>query len=309
MAYCKATRAALAALAAGTAILAPASCASGPKNVSVERKNEAAEYSKVADQHFALGNYSTALDFYAQSLDANLSVDNVEGAIKVRSSIGRVYLAVGKLDEAEREFGDALEDALALGDGPLLALCKSNLGDLRYLRGDIDAAGALYAEAEPLAQGDDAILAIVVHNRGFVALRKGDLVAAEAFLLQAAKLNEKGLRWNELGSNRFVLASVYAAKGDLAGAIGWARKALEADKLAEYPAGIGKDLEALAGYLIKAGEKAEAFDLYRRAFGLWLSIGKDDDAVRCLRVLADLAAELGKEGYLKRYQAILNQLG
>ncbi|HPB65018.1 MAG TPA: tetratricopeptide repeat protein [Spirochaetales bacterium] len=286
------------------------SCSSAPKRQTavVERKNEAAEYAALADGFLASGQYSSALQYYGEALDASLSVDDVAGAVKSRGSLGRAYLAIGGLDDAAREFGDALEDARALGEPALVALCLSNLGELRYASGDWDAADALFAEAEALAAGDEAIAAVVAHNRGVVAMARADYAAAEAYVLRSAAANEKARRWSELGSNRYALASIANARGDLPGALAWAAKALEADKRAENSPGIGADLEALARLQLKSGNGAAAFDYYRRAFGLWLSLGRADDAERCLAALSGLASSLGKDGYAARYEALLARL-
>lgn len=296
--------AALAIAAAGSA------CSSAPKRPSevVAVKNEAADYSRLADGFLAAGQYASALQYYGEALTSNLSVDNIEGSIIARSSLGRVYLALRQYNDAERELGDALEDARAFGKPALIALCLSNLGELRYAGNDKAAADSLFTEAETLAVSNEAVVALVAHNRGVVAMSRGDYAAAEAFLAKSAALNERARRLSELASDRYVLASVAHAKGDLPGAIAWAGKALAADKAAENAPGIGADLEALAQLHRKAGHDDIAFDLYRRAFGVWLSLNRESDGERCLVALADLAASLGKESYLARYQALLDKV-
>jgi tetratricopeptide (TPR) repeat protein len=271
-------------------------------------KNDAAEYSKLGDGFVAAGQFASALQYYGEALDANLSVDNVEGAIMSRGSLGRVYLAMGNTGDAGRELGDALEDARAFGRPALVALCLSNLGELRYAGGDAVAADALFAEAEPLAAGDEAVAAVIAHNRGIAAMASGDLDAAQAHILKAASANEKARRWIELGSNRYALASIANARGDLPAAVDWARKALASDKTAEHSAGIAADLEALAKLMRKSGDNAAAFDLYRRSFGVWLSLNRAKEAERCLVALGELAGKLGKEQYAVRYAALLEKI-
>jgi tetratricopeptide (TPR) repeat protein len=286
------------------------SCSSMPKGSRdvVIKKNEAADYAKLADGFYFAGQYLSALQFYGEALDGNLSVDNVEGAIMARSSLGRVYLTMGTLDDASREFGDALEDARVYGKSSLLALCLSNLGELRFAQGRIDEAEELFEAAGPLAADDNATAALVAHNRGMVAKAKGNLEAAEALILQAAAANEKADRWAELGSNRYVLASIANARGDLPGAIALAGMALEADKAAENVPGIGADLQALARLRRRNGEPVLAFDLYRRAFGVWVSFDRVDEARACLEALGELAVELGKDEYAMRYAELLGRL-
>lgn len=287
-----------------------ASCSSTPKRSRdvVLKKNEAANYSKLADGFLFAGQYSSALQFYGEALDGNLSVDHVEGAVMARSSLGRVYLTMGRLDDAAREFGDALEDARAYGKSSLLALCMSNLGELRFAQDRIDEAEDLFSAAEPLAAGDNATAALVAHNRGMVAKARGDLDGAEVLILKAAAANEKAARWAELGSNRYVLASIANARGDLAGAIALAEKALAADKAAENIPGIGADLQALGRLRRRNGEPELAFDLYRRAFGVWVGFNRVDEARGCLEALGELARELGKDEYALRYAELLGRL-
>lgn len=292
------------------AIALASGCSSMPKRPAevVAIKNEAAEYSRLADGFLAAGQYASALQYYGEALASNLSVDNIEGSIVARSSLGRVYLALRQFNDAERELGDALEDARAFGKSTLIALCLSNLGELRYAGSDRESADTLFAEAEALAVGNEAVVALVAHNRGVVAMARGDYAAAETFLGKSASLNERARRQRELASDRYALASVANARGDLAGALSWAGKALASDKAAENAPGIGADLEALAQLNHKAGHDELAFDLYRRAFGVWLSLNREPDGERCLAALFELATSLGKESYISRYQALLDKV-
>lgn len=283
-----------------------ASCSSAPKRPPEElaRKNEAAQYAKLADDFYFKGQYLQALSFYGEALDAHLSVDNVEGAVLSRNSLGRAFLALGRLSDAEREFADALRDARAFGKPTLVAQSLSNLGELLYARGEREAAGAAFGEAEPLVAASNPLAAVIAHNRGVLALAMGEFDQAQAYLSRAEVANERAKRWAALGTNRYVLASLANARGDAAGALNWAKKALEADKRGENSLGIGADLEALAQLSRKAGEAEAALDYYRRALGLWVSLGRDADALRCAKALAELAEGLGEEALARRYAAM-----
>lgn len=290
--------------------LALASCSSAPKRQAaiLVVKNDAAEFSRLADGFLSSGQLSSALQYYGEALKANLSVDNVEGAIAARGALGKTYLVLGSLPDAERELGDALTDARAFNKGSLVALCLSNLGELRYASGDIDVADSLFLEAQELAASDGDVAALVSHNRGVVAMARGEYAIAEVLFLKAAAANEKAQRWVELGSNRYSLASLANSSGDVDKAIDWAGKALEADKRAENAPGIGADLEALAKLQRKVKNDEVAFDFYRRAFGLWLSLDREPEAERCLIALQELATSLGKASYASRYEELLSRL-
>ncbi len=287
--------------------LAALACSSAPKKAvdTVALKNEAADYAKLADDFFFKGQYLSALQFYGEALELNLSVDNVEGVIVARNALGRTHLALGRLDDAEREFGDALRDGRPFGKPALIAQSLSNLGELYYTRGRLEEAESYLIEAERLAPTNDAVWAVVAHNRGVVAVARGDLKGAAGYLVKAEQANERAKRWSVLGTNRYVLASVAYAQGSLEEALNWAGQALAADKTAENSLGIGADLEALGRLSRRAGEAEKAFEYYRRSFGLWLALGKDRDAERVLRELRDLAVELGEEDYAGRYGRML----
>jgi hypothetical protein len=84
--------------------------------------------------------------------------------------------------------------------------------------------------------------------------------------------------------------------------------ALTADKAAENVPGIGADLQALARLQHRNGEPEQAFDLYRRAFGVWVGFDRIDEARSCLEALSELALELGKDEYVTRYAELLGRL-
>lgn len=287
--------------------LTAGSCSSAPKKAvdTVALKNEAADYAKLADDFFFKGQYLSALQFYGEALELNLSVDNVEGVIVARNALGRTHLALGRLDDAEREFTDALRDGRPFGKPALIAQSLSNLGELYYTRSRLEEAESYLLEAERLAPTNDAVWAVVAHNRGVVSVARGDLAGATGHLLKAEQANERAKRWSVLGTNRYVLASVAYAQGLIDEALRWAEQALAADKTAENSLGIGADLEALGRLSRRAGEAEKAFEYYRRSFGLWLALGKDRDAERVLRELRDLAVELGEEDYAGRYGKML----
>jgi tetratricopeptide (TPR) repeat protein len=282
-------------------------CSSAPKKAvdTVALKNEAADYAKLADDFFFKGQYLSALQFYGEALDLNLSVDNIEGVIVARNALGRTLLVLGRLDDAEREFTDALRDGRPFGKPALIAQSLSNLGELYYTRSKLEEAETFLLEAERLAPTNDAVWAVVAHNRGVVAVARGDLSGARAYLLKAEQANERAKRWSVLGTNRYVLASVAHAQGSLEEALRWAEQALAADKAAENSLGIGADLEALGRLSRRAGRPEQAFEYFRRSFGLWLALGKDRDAERVLRELRELALELGEEDYALRYGRML----
>ncbi len=286
------------------------SCSSAPKVPTEvnDRKNEAAGYMKLADGFLGKGQYASALQYYNEALETNLMVDNVEGAISSRSSLGRVYLMMKSYEDAEREIRDSLQDARALGNDPLIALCLSNFGELQYARGNAAEAEKSFVEAESKAGDRDQLKAVILHNRAVAAVSRNEPELAVTLLTTAMQANEKAKRWSEYAANSYVMASIKNKAGDTAGALGWAEKALEADKKAENSFGIAADLEALGKLNRKLSKNAEALAYFRRAFNLTLLINDAAAVERILVNMVELSTLLEMPDYAKRYTALLEQL-
>lgn len=287
------------------------SCSTMPKNSKavVSIKNNAAEYSGMADSFLFEGKYSFALQYYGEALNSALSVDDTGAAIKARNSLGRVFLEIKQLADAEREFSDALIDARNSGDQVLIALSLSNLGELNYAQGDYQKAESLFIESESIITskptsskpGASEVASLVFHNRGVTAMAMDRLDEAEAFFAKAIAGNEKNMRWSELGSNCYSMASLCNKRGALATAIVWAEKALAADKMSENSVGIGADLDALSRLYERNGNLEKSFDYRRRSFGVWLSINREKEAKASLEALVRLASSLSYDKLASRY--------
>ncbi len=297
-------------LAQGTMLVLSVSCSSAPK-VPTEtnaRKNEAAGYTKLADGFLGKGQYASALQYYNEALETNLIVDNIDGVISSRSSLGRVYLMMKAYEDAEREILDALQDARSFGNDNLVALCLSNLGEFQYAKGLSAEAEKSFVEAEGKSSGVDRLKSVILHNRAISAISRNELELASSLLNTAMQSNQRAKRWSEYAANCYVLASVKNKTGDTAGALAWAEKALEADKKAENSLGIAADLEALAKLSVKLAKKAEAFDYFRRAFNLAMLLNDAPAVERILASLIEISTQLEKPGYAARYAQMLSRL-
>lgn len=289
------------------AVLAAAAlsaCSTAPKPVAevVARKNQAAEYSKLGDGFLAKRDYASALRFYEESLRENRAVDNTEGVVISLNSVGRVYLAAGRRDDAEAAFREALDYAGPLRDPSFRALCLANLGEALYARGESAAAMDAFQEAVPLAARDERTLAVLLHDRAVVYRDRGEWESAEADLRRAAGINQRLKRLAEYGANLFLLGNIAHKRGNSQAAVDLLRQALEADRKAENSAGIAADLEALAALSRGLGSREDAFHYYRRAFDVFVTLDSAAAALSCAEALAVLAAELERPEDVRRYR-------
>ncbi|MDA8426218.1 MAG: tetratricopeptide repeat protein, partial [Treponema sp.] len=303
-----------AALAAALAIAAAAgglaSCSSAPKapDAVYDTRNKAADYAKLGDGFMATAQYELAEKYYREALQADSSVDNLEGVSKSHTSLARAYLAAGKSDEARSQFASALDYGRMAGSGPASSLATSGLGEVAYREGDKEGALKLFEGAVSLAGADGSSLAVALHDEGVVKAALGRKPEAMADLERAASINLGLKRWIELAANRYVMASLLASGNRLEEASAMALSALDADKRAENGRGIAGDLAALASLATRMDRKAEAWDYWRRCFDSALANGEPAEVRTALTALVALADGLGKTAEKERYAALLAKL-
>lgn len=295
---------------AAAALETLASCSTAPKPVAevVARKNQAAEYSKLGDGFLAKRDYASALRFYEESLRENRAVDYEEGVVISMNSIGRVYLAAGRMDDAEATFREALDYAGPLKNTSLRALSLANLGETLYAQGNPETAMEAFQEALPLSSRDERTLAVILHDRAVVYRDQGEWDTAEADLRRAAGINQRLKRLSEYGANLFLLGNIAHKRGNAQAAQDLLRQALEADRKAENSAGIAADLEALAVLSRGQGAPEDAFRYYRRAFDVFVTLDAAAEALRCAEALAVLASELERPGDVSKFREYADRI-
>lgn len=299
-------------VAAATALLALAACSSAPKPTdgATDVKNRAAEAAQFGNSYYRQGRYDLALQFFTQALNENLSVDNEPGVVQSYNSIGRVYLAVGMVDEAEAAFLEASPIAGRLG-GEALFVTSNNLGELYLRRGD--AAGAL-ATFERVLGGSlagmpPAQVGLLYHNLGSAYKATGDLPRAMEWLKKALAINLEQKLYEEAAADYYMIASVHSKQGDLEAAARNAGLALEYDKRIENALGVVKDLAALGLIAGKAGDHAAAYDYFRRSHLAATALSSRADIRAALEGLIASGEALGRTAEVAGHRKALADLG
>lgn len=101
----------------------------------------------------ARGDHDKALAYADECLALTEQSDSKKNIVKARRLRGQVFLAQGKLPEAERELATALEIAQQIGNPPQLWKTHAALGDLRQAQGRADDARQTYRDALAVIEG------------------------------------------------------------------------------------------------------------------------------------------------------------
>jgi tetratricopeptide (TPR) repeat protein len=295
------------------ALLASCSTAPRPSEMVIATRNKAAEAAQIGNSWFHQGRYDLALRYFTEALQYNASIDNRDGVIRSTNSIGRVDMALGDMDEAERLFARAAAQAAGASQ-ELVVLSRTNAGELLLARGRPEEALAVFEELLALPAGGagamtDEQRAILLHDRGSARRDRGDYEAARQDLSRSLSLNIAAKRSEAAAADYYMLASVDARQDDLQSAAANLQLALALDKKVENSPGIAKDLYALGVVSRRRGDPAAALDYFDRAYAVSTTLSIRADMRKALAGLIESSEALGRTAEAAEYRAALDALG
>ncbi len=146
-------------------------------------------------ENYYTGDYNDAAHlFEAAALDAHRKYRTAD----THAALGRACTALGKFDEAETHYRDALAlKRQSLGKHhPFNASTLNDLADLLYLLERTDESASLYREALEILERDQFNLEVARSLNGLALISHdaGDEVAAEEMLKRALSIHDKGQR-------------------------------------------------------------------------------------------------------------------
>lgn len=202
--------------------------------------------------------------------------------------LGRVELARGELDGAERRFREALEiyrHSDPLGTASVILY----LAEVRLERGDVDAARSWLAENEDQESSEwvnERVMRRLLHAR--IALAAGDVQGAEGYVSTARTLAEaQGIPRGALGMAE-IEARIDLARGEPRRAIDLLEKTLATPWAEEELPATLRGQVVWAEALLAAGEPRRALELSEKTASAAERIGmrSTESAARSLQVAA-----------------------
>lgn len=288
------------------------SCSSAPKKsdtvntVKVQADQDAAS----GEAYYRQGRYPLALQFFSQALTQYTSVDDGEGVVRSYNAVGKCYIALGAMNDAERMLLRARERAQA--ESPSLRFDTSvALAELYLAKGDPGKARDILSEEQGAAAATRTPQqsAQLFHDLGTAEKNLGNSTAALGWLEQSLKINLAGKYLAEAASDHYMIASVYSREGRYEEALASAGRALALDKQIESSPGIAKDLYALGVISAKKGDQQAAFDYLQRSYLVSTTLGFTGDMKKALTGLVAAAEALGRTEDAEAYRKALADLG
>ncbi len=170
------------------------------------------------------GDFEAALDHFASSLVTYRTAGLREYLGPVLNNMGLSYTQLGRLDQAQAAYDEAVVLCGAAGDAPHRLLALVNSTDLWIARGDVERAAALCHSvfSEATAANDQRVLAETHKQLGVIARMRGDLAESnvelataydqamrrEDLLLAAETVREQAELYERMGKNRETLQAL-----------------------------------------------------------------------------------------------------
>ncbi len=186
---------------------------------SAQRSGDTQLSSKIASNLGVIatvrGDYVEALQYHTASLDEARRGALSDEALKALNNLGLLHTRMGRLDQADAAYGEALQIGTSLGDRSALITLQLNIARLRLRQADHGGAQAACDTATSLAAllGDTRSAGEAEYIQGIIARVRGESGVAERHFRVA---EEAGLARRDLilqGEAARELADLYRAQG------------------------------------------------------------------------------------------------
>ncbi len=243
-----------------------------------------------------LGELTVAEELAAGALAQFHARGDADGRLRSLNLLGVVYFERGRMQDAERVLGEALDLANQLGDSLLAARANNNLASALHLRGRADEALGLYHGALLAYQrlGDRRGTAESYHNLGLSFRQLGDWRNAEDATAMA-------LRDAELVGERGLLALAATGRAELmVERAQLTQAARELDRAESWVAEAGDEIGAVEVQRVRAlaalrgRDYEEAFDKAEAGRSAALECGTALLAAECAAIASLALRQLGR---------------
>ena len=287
-------------------VMIAAGCAGRSERSAPPRLTEARRLAAQGSSWYRQGCVKRAEQYFYQALEASRLVDDLEGIVRAHNNLAVVATAQGYHDEASVHLNRAWvlnDQAKSLEEGPLIL---GNLGSLAYKVGRYQEAEAFWRQALAAAEaeGRHSGLALHLNNLGMLMRQDGRLADAEIMLRRALSLTGEGEE-GSTGNTHFQLALLAQTRGDPITAERHLSMALALDKGAENPRGIAQDLEQLGILHQRQQSWDRAAGELDRAIRLYAALGSTEKVEAVFRLLEANREGSGTPESLDIYRGLL----
>jgi len=263
-------------------------CSSAPKNPGeiTDMRRRAESQLDLANNQADRGGLENALSLAGEAKRLAVSADDPDLRIRTGLSLGNVLFLLGRVEEAEAEWNEALAEAVRTGNAVLTAVSRIHVARGKLLLPDGKAS------AQSVRDEVNRSMEQIKSSRHYTAfawtvigLAERDLgryAQAEAALRRSLEIHEKDRYFELAAYDWFLIASFRSLSGNYNGARQALESALNLDRYIENSWGLANDWRAFGDVQKKAGNSEAARFSYTRAAGIFRAIGDTEAAEETL---------------------------
>jgi hydrogenase-4 transcriptional activator len=284
-------------------------------------------YADLAGAYWLLRQPHKGVECLIKSIDYFKKTEHRSHAIGAYNNLGLNLMLIGDWKQAEETFNYSLEIAREI-NSPHIAVVMDSLGELKYLRGEFEAAQNYLDHAMTVATESkrDWYRIQILQNLARCYLAQGKISDAVTMALETVAFGEKigEGQWASLANT--ILAETYIEAGELLKADSILQKLEETDVAADFA--VSGEAQRARGLLALAQSKEDLAahyfsrslsifettgDVYRSAranYDLGRSIAgpNTEKAVKCLTGAVDVLRKLGAQPLLEKAEAELEKI-
>jgi tetratricopeptide (TPR) repeat protein len=242
------------------------------------------------------GRWLDALEEAQRALAIATGLQDDQLITEETTEVGIHLRNVGRIDEAEKHFRNALRTANALGESHLKPVPLYQLGSVLWTRGDAKAAENFWLESLQIATeiNNPRHQAFAHNGLGILAACRGQTSDARRNLEKSASLFEEFGLLAPLSITQVNLVEIYYCSGSLRKALVLSEKTIGQAREIHNPYGIAIGLGWRAKLLYTVGRFNEAAQNATEALRMIEEIGSVEDIAFTLTILAQVDLEHGQ---------------
>jgi len=264
-----------------------AACSSAPRDpgdVFDARRTAEAQLER-GNRQADRGEPEFALFFIDDALRLAVLAD--DPGLRARAGLSRAnaLLSLGRVEEAEAAWVEALSEALLSGNRELVALSRVHIawGRLRAPGGLIDAQSVLDEIARERGfLRDPLFVAFASSVEAFAEGELGRFDRAEAAARRSLATHERTANLELAAFDWFMIASFRSRAGDFAGARSALESSIALDRRVENSWGLAASWRAMGDVERRAGNLEAARSAYARSAGIFRALGHEQAAQEAL---------------------------
>jgi tetratricopeptide (TPR) repeat protein len=268
-----------------------AACSTQPKNpgVTYSLRRQAETQLNQGNKQADRGELGTALAQLEEAMRLAIATDDPGLRVRAGLSRGNVLFSLGRREEAEEAWNNALDEAESIGGSELIAVSRIHIarGKLLASTGGSPAGVAESVRDEvnrdmALVRSDQFYTAFAWMVIGLAEKELGRYAQAEAALRRSLDIHEKDRNFELAAYDWFMIASFRSLAGDYRGARQALETAISFDRSVENSWGLASDWRALGDVNRKAGDRDAAHAAYLRAAQIFRAMGNGEAAEETL---------------------------